>query len=290
MGKYIKLFQTHSEYETYIGGGEAILPNVSYCKDNNDVHYNPYVPYADPRLIAKFNVTSTESPTQICYVTSSFSEMEIDGVVQPNVVETYTFDSIGEHTVKYTLSDPTTIGNTALATCVNLIDVKIPQSVTTMGSGVFQGCTSLPVENGIRYADTYLFGVADKTLSSYIIREGTKWSGIGSFLDCTNATSITIPNSLLNIGSNFCKGCTSLTSITIPNSVKSIDATIFRDCSSLESITLLATTAPTIKSSTFRYINEGGTLYVPTGSTGYDVWMGTGNYYLGKYNWTKVEQ
>ena len=25
-------------------------------------------------------------------------------------------------------------------------------------------------------------------------------------------------------------------------------------------------------------------------TTGYDTWMGTGNYYLGKYNWTKVEQ
>ena len=43
MGKYIKTFDTHDEYETYIGGGEAILPNVSYCKNINDVHYNPFL-------------------------------------------------------------------------------------------------------------------------------------------------------------------------------------------------------------------------------------------------------
>ena len=44
--KYIKLFETHNEYETYINGQDAILPNVSYCEDQNDVHYNPYVdPY-----------------------------------------------------------------------------------------------------------------------------------------------------------------------------------------------------------------------------------------------------
>ena len=43
MGKYIKLFQTHSEYEAYIGGEDAFLPNVSYCEDINDVHYNPIV-------------------------------------------------------------------------------------------------------------------------------------------------------------------------------------------------------------------------------------------------------
>ncbi len=40
MGKYIKLFNTHSEYETYINGNDKILPNVSYCEDNDDVHYN----------------------------------------------------------------------------------------------------------------------------------------------------------------------------------------------------------------------------------------------------------
>ena len=49
MGIYIKLFDTHSEYEAYTADTENfILPNVSYCKDvANVVHYNPYVPY-DP--------------------------------------------------------------------------------------------------------------------------------------------------------------------------------------------------------------------------------------------------
>ena len=42
MGKYIKVFNTISEYNTYINGTPT-LPNVSYCKDNLSVHYNPYV-------------------------------------------------------------------------------------------------------------------------------------------------------------------------------------------------------------------------------------------------------
>lgn len=33
MGKYLTLFDTHSSYEEYIDGPDAILPNVSYCKD-----------------------------------------------------------------------------------------------------------------------------------------------------------------------------------------------------------------------------------------------------------------
>ena len=70
----------------------------------------------------------------------------------------------------------------------------------------------------------------------------------------------------------------------------SIGAGAFSGCSGLTSITSLATTAPTIESSTFQNVKTGGTLYVPSGSTGYDVWMGTDDNYLGKYNWTKVEQ
>ena len=41
MSKYLKLFENHSQYEAFIGGGGMDRPNVSYCKDNNEVHYNP---------------------------------------------------------------------------------------------------------------------------------------------------------------------------------------------------------------------------------------------------------
>ena len=46
MGVYLKKFDTHTEYESYINGSGAILPNVSICEDTKDVHYNPLVdPY-----------------------------------------------------------------------------------------------------------------------------------------------------------------------------------------------------------------------------------------------------
>lgn len=46
MGKYLKKFDTHAEYLTFTQTEDFILPNVSYCEDNNEVHYNPYVsPY-----------------------------------------------------------------------------------------------------------------------------------------------------------------------------------------------------------------------------------------------------
>ena len=42
--KYINLFKTHASYEEKLNGGgvDISLPNVSYCEDVKDVHYNPY--------------------------------------------------------------------------------------------------------------------------------------------------------------------------------------------------------------------------------------------------------
>ena len=45
-------------------------------------------------------------------------------------------------------------------------------------------------------------------------------------------------------------------------------------------------TAPTIHSETFLNVSTNGVLKVPVGSTGYNTWMSTANYYLGSYNWT----
>ena len=38
---YLKLFQTHEEYEAFVSGGTMVKPNVSHCVSENEVHYNP---------------------------------------------------------------------------------------------------------------------------------------------------------------------------------------------------------------------------------------------------------
>lgn len=45
--KYLKKFENHSEYETYIQGGGVALPNVSLCEQENGVYYNALVPMID---------------------------------------------------------------------------------------------------------------------------------------------------------------------------------------------------------------------------------------------------
>ena len=59
-----------------------------------------------------------------------------------------------------------------------------------------------------------------------------------AFWNCTNLTSVTIPNSVTSIGRMAFYGCASLASVTIPNSVISIGENAFGCCSNLTSVTI----------------------------------------------------
>ena len=60
--------------------------------------------------------------------------------------------------------------------------------------------------------------------------------GHHAFYECTELTSITIPNSVTSIEYYVFRGCVGLTSIIIPNSVISIGDNAFSDCTGLTSI------------------------------------------------------
>ena len=62
--------------------------------------------------------------------------------------------------------------------------------------------------------------------------------GYRAFHDCTNLTSVTIPNSVTTIGSSAFRDCSSLTSVTIPNSVTTIENSAFSNCTNLENLTI----------------------------------------------------
>lgn len=247
MSKYLKKFETQSAYDA--AESSLILPNVSLTVDNNTVHYNPYVEPAPLIVTAKFNVTDTSNPTQImsdyAYEQNSFTLIEIDGVELPSVVSAYTFSTIGEHTIKYTLSN-TNIADNAFYECSGLTSIDIPSGVTSIDGEAFSWCDSL--------------------------------------------TSIIIPNSVTSIGGGAFSNCASLTSCTIGSGVKYTECCVFQSCNSLIQIVSLATTAPTLGSEVFDGLPSNGTLYVPIGSSGYDVWMQNEYGFLGYFGWTMVEQ
>ena len=161
----------------------------------------------------------------------------------------------------------TSIGNFAFYECSSLTSVTIPNSVTSIGDGAFSGCDALPIENNLRYADTYLVEAVDETLSTYSIKEGTKWIGNSAFYNCSSLTSITIPNSVTSIGDRAFYSCDSLTSITIPNSVTSIENYAFYGCEALKTVICEAIEVPELGDDVFDNMPlSEATLYVPAQS------------------------
>ena len=80
------------------------------------------------------------------------------------------------------------------------------------------------------------------TIPSTFFYKGTKYTVNGieghAFSNCSDLTSITIPNSITTIGKSAFSGCSGLLSIDIPNSVTTIGDEAFNGCSSLTSITI----------------------------------------------------
>ena len=98
--------------------------------------------------------------------------------------------------------------------------------------------TNLTAE--VIYDDDYYSGsiVIPKSVKYYAKSYTVTSIGVGAFEDCTNLTSITIPNSVISIGGGAFYGCTRLTSLTIPNSVTSIGIGAFYGCTRLTSMTI----------------------------------------------------
>ncbi len=87
-----------------------------------------------------------------------------------------------------------------------------------------------------------------------------------AFENCSNLTSITIPNSVTSIEYDAFKNCISLFFVTLGESVTSIEKRAFAGCNFLQNVTCLATTPPTLEDNTvFTYPNIA-TLTVPCGT------------------------
>jgi hypothetical protein len=76
--------------------------------------------------------------------------------------------------------------------CASLTSVTIPNSVTSIGTGAFEGCTSL---------------------TNVTIPNSVKNIGDVAFDYCTSLTNIAIPNSVTNIGDEALQYCVRLTGI-----------------------------------------------------------------------------
>ena len=120
----------------------------------------------------------------------------------------------------------------------SLTSITIPNTVTTIGNGVFKNCvfTSITLPSSVTSMGTsVLYGC--KKLTSFVVPSGITELGASMFNGCEKLSSVTLPDSLVSIGASVFYGCSALKSLTIPAGVKTIGNSAFCD-SGLQSITI----------------------------------------------------
>ncbi len=132
----------------------------------------------------------------------------------------------------------TSISSYTFSGCSGLTSVTIPNSVTSIGSSAFSGCsglTSVSIPNSVTSIGSSAFSGCSG-LTSVSIPNSVTSIGSCAFSGCSGLTSVTIPNSVTSIGEAAFSGSSGLTNVTIPNSVTSIGSSAFRGCSGLTSV------------------------------------------------------
>ena len=229
--KYINTFKTPASYEEKLNGGVGVdfkIPNVSYCKDANDVHFNPYnlielyvgeITGTTPHTVKIYTNETTSIPIQVSDDNKWYSYVlpkdkglcKIEGysvkkvVIKANMANYNVGNTNGlfpssiiEASFKGSNTSNVTYMNYMFDSCYNLISLDVSSfdtsKVTTMDS-MFQGCTSL----------------TSLTLSNFNTSNVTNMNYM--FCGCTSLTSLDLRNfnisNVTSMGSMF-DGCTNL--------------------------------------------------------------------------------
>ena len=115
----------------------------------------------------------------------------------------------------------------------NYNDVRTSKNIHTKTNSAFIKENGIPItRNNATEIQSDAF-LDCSNLTSFTIPESVINIGRYAFAYCSNLRSIVIPNGVVKIGECAFRGCSSLTSITIPDSISEIGAGAFRGCSSL---------------------------------------------------------
>lgn len=163
----------------------------------------------------------------------------------------------------------TSISSGAFSGCSGLTSVTIPNSVTSIGNEAFSGCsglTSVTIPNSVTSIGNGAFWGCSG-LTSVTIPNSVTSIGNNTFIYCDGLNSVTIPNSVTSIGYGAFQGCRGLTSVIIGSGVKNIGWEAFAQCNELKDVYCLAENVPNTNTDAFKdSYPEYTTLHVPANS------------------------
>ena len=149
-------------------------------------------------------------------VLGAISRLRIDGE-EVTPAYTHVFKTPGYHTVEVLMKNTAAVPGRMFENCTSLKSVNFPKSVSSFGTMIFWGCSSmvgLSIDSENPKYET-------PENSNAIIEKETNTLVLGC-----NKTQI--PNTVLAIGNYAFQGLTDLSGLVMPNSVKSIGYEAFR--------------------------------------------------------------
>lgn len=145
----------------------------------------------------------------------------------------------------------TTIGDGAFNYCTSLEEAHIPDSVTSIGSSSFSDCSALTqvhIPTGI----TTLDGFSNTGLTSVTIPANVTEIASECFFNCTSLVSVTLHDGLTTIALRAFQQCSALAEINLPSTLTYIGNEAFHKCTALKHIEIPAGVT-TGGSATFNY-------------------------------------
>ncbi|MEE0889928.1 MAG: leucine-rich repeat domain-containing protein [Bacteroidales bacterium] len=224
----------------------------------------------------RYEITSTNpAEVKVYEANSSITTANIPEIVTYQGTD-YSVTSSGNYAFFYCSSltsvtipnSVTSIGIQAFYECSNLTSVTIPNSVTSIGSGAFEYCSSLisvTIPNSVTSIGNYAFYGCSSLISVNFNAMNCSNFNSGSnhpFYNNPIAT-INIGDSVQRIPNYFAYDLDFLTSITIPNSVTDVGNYAFNGCRDLTSVTCLGENPSTLGSNAFLDTPLNKVLYFP---------------------------
>lgn len=141
-----------------------------------------------------------------------------------------------QHLARVTLLGGTALANYAFFECESLTEVKLPESIASIGTRAFSGCLYLSRINFpdaiARIGENAFFGC--RSLVEIAFGEGSALCAVGvnAFYYCDALERVTLPPSLKSLPASCFAGCRRLSTINL-DAIESIGENAFRGCESL---------------------------------------------------------
>ncbi len=142
----------------------------------------------------------------------------------------------------------------AYSTAIHWEDFENIKQIKIMVDGVYYELSTLGASVTSKFTgDDYVDYSGDIEIPDDMTYVGVTYDVIAiedeAFYDCTEVTSVTIPNSVTSIGDSAFYNCRTMKELTIGSRVATIGNSAFDSCRRLESLTSLNNTPPTCSSS-----------------------------------------